>query len=264
MASKDLFHSDRLLKHLKQGKLDDILKRFKKQINKDTFLGAGGDASGFLYNNGKEVLKICLKDICYFRRNPLYEKNQGLQFKEHIDQLAPYFLPINEILYEDNEVLIYTQNFCKRLDKEKITPEISAIVFQMVKFMIQNDALSTDIAPHNLGVHKNRLVLFDYHGLHPILKNGALPAKRWWGRLNRNLTRYMAYIYAPDRVDEYVRLMKNFNEKHFKKIEKEGLLPSCFIALLRYFINQNNSTSVDELVDLLEDCIEDLLHCRRK
>lgn len=260
----DLFHSDRLLKYYKQGNLDDILKRFKKQINKDTFLGAGGDASGFLYNNGKEVLKICMKDICYFRRFPLYLNNQGEQFKEHINQLSPYFLPINEILYEDDKVLIYTQNFCKRLDKEKITPEISATVFQMIQFMIKNDALSTDISTQNLGVYKNRLVLFDYHGLHPILKNGNLPAKRWWGRLSRNMTRYMAYIYAPDRTDEYVRLMKNFNEKHFKRLYKEGLLPKCYLNLLRYLMDQKTETSTNELINLLDDCIDNLLNCRRK
>ncbi len=264
MSIKDLFHSDKLLKYYKQGKLDDVLKRFKKYINKDEFLGAGGDASGFRYNDGKEVLKICMKDICYFKRNLLYANNQGQQFKNHINKLSPYFLPINEILFEDSEVLVYTQNFCKRLEKDRITPEVSATVFQMVRFMICNDALSTDIAPHNLGIYKNRLVLFDYHGLHPILRNGSLPGKKWWGRLIRNLTRYMSYIYAPDRIDEYVRLMKNFNEKHYKKIIKEGLLPKCYIDLLQYLMELEGGESIDELVDLLGDCIKNLLHCRRR
>ena len=129
--------------------------------------------------------------------------------------------------------------------------------------MFQKNSISTDIGLHNIGIYKGKLVLFDYHGMHPILKNGRMPTKRWWGRLSKNLTRYMAYIYAPNQVEDYCQLMKNLNEKLIKRIEKDDLLPDCFIDLLKYFVNHPKNSRLYDIIKLLDHCISCLKYSRR-
>src|SRR5437773_6869787 len=112
MEIRNFIHSSRLLNCYKKGKLDEILEKFHLHINEQTFLGAGDDASTFLYDEN-QVLKICTKQSRYFQ---MFE-NHGHQFQQHIDEFYPYFLPVNEILYEDKNILIYTQDFCKKIKK---------------------------------------------------------------------------------------------------------------------------------------------------
>ena len=257
MTKKKLFNSKQLLNYYKEGILDNILKKFKKEINEKTFLGAGCDASGFIYGK-KEVLKICPKTIGYFRKSGLNGENLGNRFQEHINSLFPYFLPINQIIYEDDKILIYTQYFCQKVTREKISEKKVSTIFQMVKLMLENNCISTDIGLHNMGMHKGHFVLFDYHGMHPIMKNGHMPARKWWGRLSKNLTKYMTYIYAPNRIENYSQLMRNLNEKSIKEMKKEDLLPSCFINLLKYFVNHRANSQLNEVIDLLDLCIRHL------
>src|SRR5438874_2148806 len=148
---KPFIHSTKLLNCYKKGKLDRGLKKFDEHINDQTFLGAGDDASTFIYND-YQVLKITTKESHYFQTfkgNKKGSLSQGLQFKKHIDNFFPYFLPVEEILFEDKNILIYTQDFCKKIKKKTITRKHVRSIFKMVRLMFDLNQIVTDIGPHN-------------------------------------------------------------------------------------------------------------------
>ena len=331
----DLFHSKELLKLYNGGQLDVVLDQFSDVINQENFLGGGGDASGFLYNEGTQVLKLCLKNIGYFKRyghmtpheateteTPMiscdYNRRQitrnqrqiggtlsvkkgggnptqAQQFKEHINSYSSirgFLVPIEEILYEDENVFIYTQKRCQLLKKDSISPRIVIGVIQMIQFMLRKNILVTDISPHNLGLLKGQVVLFDYHGLHPFQRrDGTIKRRKWCGRILRNLARYLSYIYAPEKIAEYTQLMQSVDHQTIKKLKSDGLLPSSFIRLAIYvnlggvgtdwgdsppdflqFESKENqkginkkgipltNSPVDKLFDFLQNIILDILH----
>ena len=294
-GKSNLFHSKELLKLYNGGQLDVVLDQFSDVINQENFLGGGGDASGFLYKGGKKVLKLCLKKIGYFKRYGHGSKELGLseaeQFKEHINSYllkgskhglekgvphgglrgeSPpnFFVPIEEILYEDENVFIYTQNRCQLLKKDFISPRIVIGVIQMIQFMLRKNILVTDISPHNLGLLKGQVVLFDYHGLHPFQRrDGTIKRRKWCGRILKNLARYLSYIYAPEKIAEYTELMESVDYHAIKKLKSDGLLPHTFIQLAIYvnFGGKDESSdsiaiNVDKLFDLLQNIILDILH----
>src|SRR5689334_507932 len=67
MSNLSLFASRGLKTLYKKGALNQVLDKFKEQLSKKTLLATGNDASAFVYNDGKQVLKLCLKDIRYFK-----------------------------------------------------------------------------------------------------------------------------------------------------------------------------------------------------
>lgn len=262
MSKKKLFHSQRLLKLYQQGKLDDVLEKFSDEINEETFIAAGSDSSSFSYKKGQQVLKLCIKDIGYFKRygTGLMGLTESQQFKEHINSLMNFFVPIEEILYEDNNVFVYTQNHCQLLKKDKVSPRIVIGIFQMVQFMLKKNILATDIAPHNLGLLNDNIVLFDYHGLHPLKRlDGRIKRHQWWGRLIRNLTRYMSYIYAPQKTAKYAQLMQYVDDNTIKKLRDDQLLPFTYLQLIEYLSINDTKVSIEKIFDLLQDCIITIL-----
>lgn len=250
-------HSTRLLNYYKKGQLDNILKKFHQQINDQNFLGAGDDASTFLYNDD-QVMKISTKQSRYFQK---FKKNQGAEFKKHINNFKPYFLPVEDILYEDHNILIYTQKFCPKIKRGKITKKDVLLIFQMVRLMFDENCIITDIGVHNIGIDSlnNRPVLFDYHSLQPIIINGQMTDDVNWHRLGFNLTLYMAFIYAPKKITEYQQLVKNLKEKSIKIINKDHLLPSCQIILLKYLMTKKD-VKFKKIIQKLDHCIYHLSH----
>ena len=260
MSLAKLFHSKRLLQLYEEGKLDSVLRLFKKDITEENFIGGGGDASGFLYKEGKQILKLCMKQIGYFKRYGQGGTNEAQQFQEHINSLSEYFVPVEKILYEDENVFVYTQNRCQLMKKERISPRIVIGVFQMVQFMLLKNILVTDLSPHNLGLLNGRVVIFDYHGLHPLRRNdGRIKRRKWWVRLMRNLTRYLSYIYAPEKLNEYSALMDDYDDSVVEKLKFDRLLPSTYIELLLYVSINDTEVSVDILFKLLQNCIMSIL-----
>jgi hypothetical protein len=249
----ELFHSADLIALYKKGDLDHVLRKFKKEIHKDNLIGGGGDASVFSYNGGKQVLKICRKNIRYFKK---CEDKKAKYFKDHINTLTPYFLSVDDILYEDNNVFVYTQPKCKLMKTKDINHNMVIDIFELVKFMLERNIIMTDLAPHNMGIHNGHVVTFDYHGLHPLKKDGyKIKRKNWWRRVARNLTRFMCYIYASGKRRFYANMMQDCNDKVIGKFRESNSLPACFADLLEYFNTKHNEASTDHVCELLQKCI---------
>jgi hypothetical protein len=216
-------------KHLKslheKGKLNNILKHFGECINKQNFIGAGGDASAFKYNE-LEVIKVCSKNINYFN---YFNKNAKVM-KHKIDTLQPYFLPMNDVLYDGKNIIIYTQNICEIVCWDQLTKEMVQNIFKIVLLTIKHD-LYINMSKHNLAIFDDKLCVFDYHGMKSI---NWKKKDNWWNRCMRHLTKYISHIYNCENRNKYNTYMKKYNVKVYKKFQKDNLLPPCFMHLLKY------------------------------
>jgi len=260
MSNLSLFNSKGLKSLYKNGQLDKVLDLFKEKINKKTLLATGNDASVFVYNEGKQVLKLCLKDIRYFNKyKGKSGRNSAQRFQKHINSLKPFLIPVEEILYEDENVFVYTQNMCEKLNKKIITPNTVVRVFQFVQFMLKKNFLLTDIAPHNLGLYDDHIIAFDYHGLHPLKQpNGLIKRVNWWKRIMKNLARYLCYIYSARRRKQYALLMHDFTKGILEKFRTDDALPGCFLELLEYMLEKQNKADINKVCEMLETCIKDI------
>ena len=279
MSYHKILRSQKLIALYQEGKLSKVLSRFRDYINEKNYLGAGTHAASFRYNKGEQVLKLCTKEISYFQHFPLEavsgapsmyggsrSRSHAEQFKKQINLLGPYLLPVKEILYEDNNVFVYTQDLCDRFDISRINHDMVSKIFQMVEFLVKKNILLTDIAPNNFGLIGTRrhrqIILYDYHDLQPISVNGHQLKTSWWRGIIKNLTRYISAIYCPRKSQKYEKLMENLDLDVYLKIKKDRSLPPCYIKLLFYVLSHRQNVNEANFCQLLEDCVDFLIEDR--
>lgn len=278
MSDSEIFKSKKLNYLYKTGQFENILEIFNREINQINFLGAGGDASAFLSDDGETVIKICAKKSTsgYFGnfRNCYYESNQKLKYnpfmgnnettlatylKEHIDHMCDYFLPIEEILFENDEIFIYRQKFCQPFDKKSCNYEKLIRIFEMVYLMLKRDKVINNISSHNLGLINNDLIIYDYHGMKPMNWNsGNLKNQKWWGRILRHLTEYTAQVFTLNKRKKYEKMMdKCFDQPYeiIKQLKIENDLPIPFMNLLDYCLNTSSYLDLNVVLKLIKNCI---------
>lgn len=186
----NIFRNEKLDKMHEKGKLKPMLNLLNNQINTKTWLGSGAEAAAFI--NGHQVIKVCPKKIQYFKE---YKHLSADLFQIQVNKLKPFLVPINNILYEDDHIFVYSQDKCQLLkDVNYRSPFIAISFMQLIIYMLETNQLISDIGAHNLGLLNEHLVVFDYHGLHPITRNGLIRRKRWWKRPIINLTNFVSYI----------------------------------------------------------------------
>ncbi len=275
MSYNKILHSKKLITLYEEGKLSKVLSKFQDYINEKNYLGAGTHAATFRYK-GKTVLKLCTKEINYFQQFPLEidngdpsifggnrSKSHGEQFKKQINLFSYYLLPIKKILYEDNNVFVYTQDLCDRLNISKIDHDMILKIFRMTYFLVKNNILLGDIAPNNFGLIGKRrhrqIILYDYHDLQPISVNNQQLKTSWWRGIIKNLTRYISAIYCPHNSLKYEKLMGNFDQDVYLKIKKDRLLPDSYIKLLFYLISYKHNVNEIHFCQLLGECVDFLI-----
>ena len=250
-----MFNSIELSRLYKGGELNRFFSKFGNIFNPDTLIASGGDTTVFRYeqNGTKLVAKIVPKNIRFFKH--FGKNNSAKDFKKYINRLEPYFLPVEEILYEDENVFVYTQQKCSLIESDKINKKVVIDVFRLIQFMLINDILLTDLAPHNLGIIHKHVVVFDYHGLHRLTRDGAIKREDWWRRLVRNLTRFTCGLYNPKKRPEYSALMQNCDQNVVKKMESDPDIPPVFTTLVKYLMEERNNGSLEKICELIENCI---------
>lgn len=236
----------------KSGQLDEIFSRFP-EMNTSNFLGAGGDCSAFRYKHNK-VIKLCAKDIVYFKKSATSEKLTVRTLKDLVDELQPYLFPIEKILYEDDGVFVYTQCLCRPLRelKKQMTPAILLEIFKGLHEMLCNGLFSEAIAMRSYGIYENKIALFDYHDIHHLnIQNKIIMGEEKWDRYIRNLTKHIVFLAGPEK-------QKQLKNKDYKQLDKIHSIPKVFINLLKYLENNKNTKNmnIDDLCDLFQDCIE--------
>jgi len=248
-----MFTSLELSRLLKGGGMNQFLKQYGNLVNSNTFIACGGDTAVFDYNN--QVIKVVPKNIRFFKHFG-NDRHSAKDFKKYINRLEPFFLPVGEVMYENDDFFVYTQEKCKLIESKRINKKTVINLFRLIQFMIVNNVILTDLAPHNLGVSNKGLVVFDYHGLHRLTKNGKIKRPDWWRRLARNLTRFMCGLYCPKKRSQYSQMMQQCDSYVIKTMTADKDLPSVFTELIKYLMTQQNHVSIEELCNHLEQCIK--------
>jgi len=185
-------------------------------VTEKDFLDSGCTATVFVKNN--QAIKVCRKTIRYFSN---YEGN-AQSFKTHINSLSHIFLPVKDVLYEDLDCFIYTQDLCQPLDKKIVNKKIANEFLQLFKSMIKKDCMISGLSPGNLCLYEGKLLIYDYHGLHKLTTFQT-------SRVPRNLTKYMTLAFCPLKYHDHKVIMAKFQKKSIKKLTQ---LPPSFIDLL--------------------------------
>ena len=222
----------------KTKKLLDVLKSLN--ISEKDFLSSGCTATVFKKNN--QAVKICSKDIRYFSNY----KGNAQTFKNHVNRLGHIFLPINDILYEDSNFFIYTQNLCQPLEKQQINKQITIEFLKLFKSMINQKCMVSGLSPGNLCLYNNKVLIYDYHGLHPLKTLQS-------SRIARNLVKYMTLVYCPKKFHDHKVIMANFDKKAINRLTT---LPSSFTDLLKSMLNDKISSN--NLISSIDQCIKQL------
>jgi hypothetical protein len=193
----------------KEGKLNKVLTKYNKLINKSSLLGSGTQVCCFGTNHKRRVIKLCPKKIRFFTE-PSF-----ISFKDEINSMKPFFTEVLEIIYEDNNVFIYTQNTCHKIKKNKAhDPYVIMSVSLLIIAMLKYNKIVTDIGPHNIGVYHRNISIFDCHGLQKVTH--IMNIANWYTRLLINLEKYISvdYIDSINIIDKLETLFinKNINE----------------------------------------------------
>ena len=271
MSHKRLIKSKVLLQLEKQGQLKPVFEQFKKELNPENLIRMGHDSSMFTYDEGRQVIQLCSKQSTYFQN--LYSQemegkspptpclNGAPQFKQQIEDLQPWFLPINTILYEDENVFVYTQDKYTSLRRRKnnLSPLMVLKIFQIIQTLLKKNLYITNLSPRNFGIADDCIVVHDYNDLHPLQINDGIITGEKLGKLSKYLTPYLLLIYGdPSEPKSLKKMQKLKGPGSLKKIKKAAILPPTFIRFLAYLYAHSQTVEKDKLLRHLKSCIAEL------
>jgi hypothetical protein len=247
----------KLLKSLyKKGKLKAALSasfKYSHIMNLESFLGFGDYATAFMCPDRKYVLKLCCKTIGFFAYFPWSKARKFAKFSQ---KLNPYLLPVSEILYEDEYVMVYTQPVCQRLDKSKLTQTQIADVFN-IEIGLLKSHMWTSFSGHNLGIYDGHVVIFDYHDLRPLNFNTKhLEKFTWWSRSFRHLIKLIAYYQDRSLAYQYLYAWDASGLKGLLEVDQKlRILPQFFLEfLIKIDTQSRKGIKSRTLIKLLAEC----------
>lgn len=275
--------SPRLLSLYRNGQLDTLIQQFQEIINQNHYLG-GSKCSAFLMPDRKHVFKITIREIGYFKKGYCQkfmeqlqtdEKNPLIFFQNHINSLSQYFAPIKDIVYSDQNIFVYIQDYCQSLrvykrsllDGQCFKPEIIIEILKFIQYMIEHDILITEIGIANLGIFKNKphcpkLIIFDYDTIKPLRQTMIRYPSRWWGFQLGNLLYYLSFVFQPTKIRWYYDHHHRWGKENydFKSIEKD--FPPCIISLLNCYteetLNNNTEKKLENIIQKINLCIQEI------
>lgn len=131
--------------------LEELFTRYQNLV----YIGHGGTAIT-LKNNDTIVYKICKKNNSNMKSGDEFIKYSKLLHSNGIKILLPL-----EIIYETDNYIVYTQNYCDVLTK--ITTNNLIKILEITKMMFIKRIRPSDLYFRNFGLYDNDVVMFDYH-----------------------------------------------------------------------------------------------------
>lgn len=253
MDNYELFFTGRrLIKLFKNGMLDKIINKFSKSINSNNFLGCGGDAAGFIYYYDKtQVLKICTKNLKYFKFFMEHKYNLSADIVMKYVKPVHSLLPINKILYEDENLFVYLQDHCdtKLTINDLRLKHLHTLTKMLIDLVEHNLMVKT--ALHNLGFDRNnKLIIFDYHGMIYLnWEHNKLSYPKFNKRVLKNILKYSVFLY--DYGDIKTSNIE-FDSKFVKKISNNKKLCKPLRTIIKYLCN-NKKIEKTVLLRMLND-----------
>lgn len=155
-------------------------------LNKNSILGLGTSCIVYNYSDSY-VIKVCAKKIKFFHYRA---SKSGHEFKKISDPLSPYFLPVTKVIYDGGEFFAYVQRKCQPLSKKGgISDKNLTDILNIIESMLTHGLLVGQLKPKNVGYYQDRLVLFDYHSMHPLYQR-MKDKEDWWFSMVDSLTKY--------------------------------------------------------------------------
>ena len=204
----------RWLKELKKdGYLKKFIKKFDDKINSHTFVSSGTQVECYKSPSGK-LIKVCPKQIKFYQ---CWDN-----FELEINNMVPFFMSIARVIYEDEHIIVYVQEKCKKIYKfGKHNPYIGLNILLLIIAMFKNNKIATDIGTNNIGLYENDVYLFDCHGLMTI------DQELDYFRFAKNLYRYLKSYY-PCTLEELQQILSDKDNcikilvtKYFEPIYKQ-------------------------------------------
>lgn len=165
-------------------------------LRNDQFLKSGSTCIVWNYKDNPKpapfplVIKLCTKRIEYFKS---FTNVTVTNFKSLINErFKGMLLPIHEVLYEDPNYFVYTQEKIRILDLSEITPAVYVKILEITKSMFGHGILTCDLISSNFGWGRDQqLYLLDYHDMKPIRE---FFQKTRWSKIVRCLLEFTAYL----------------------------------------------------------------------
>ena len=209
---------------LRKGQLQGVDKALEsRKITPKDFLVAGSTCMVFHHGNG-QVIKVTTKGISALNE---FKKQSVGSFQALVNNdFKSIFLPINEVIYDDDNYFVYSQNKIRILDLPEIQNNASIYckILEILRLMIVNKAITPDLISSNLGFDRGQLTLLDYHD---IITFGAYHKKDKWIKVIRCLVEFTSWLlYGKgfekqtgesllDWKDPKVIKKADFGSKHF-------------------------------------------------
>lgn len=245
-----MFGSKKLNKLYENGALNEVMNHFN--LTKKNLLGSGGDASAFKYNDN-EVIKICAKKNDHFKNDKC-----ALDFAKISQKYKNVFLPVNKLLYEDENVFIYTQYYCQQYNGEIFVEKMLKELLTVALTMLKHTEIQTNLSPHNLSFYNGKLMVFDYHALTFVnWNNKDIFNEEWFKILIIHLYGAAATFYCPKYRRQIKDLLKKgIDKKTYNYILKIEKLPKCWMKLLNYIVEHNDNLKSRKICKYIQKCIE--------
>ena len=232
----------------------------KYQLKKDIFLKSGSTCVVWNYIDPKPiegptgpiiqmVIKLCTKRIKYFKSFPNVTVNE---FKKLIGkQFHQMLLPINDVLYEDSNYFVYTQEKVRILNLPDVDVTVFNKILMVVKTMFNKNVLTCDLISSNFGWnHNQQLYLLDYHDMKPVTD---FFRKDKWSKIVRCLLEYASYFLYKKGFEEYSGESFVQWKSEMTIVKKEfgvNYFPNYLVNLFRSF----SSNHVSIIVDSINEC----------
>jgi hypothetical protein len=230
------------------GQMDSVMDFMKtRQVSRETFIKSGSTCVVWQDPQDEhQVIKLCTKRIEFFKSFPgttvdQFKKIVGTEFRSML-------LPIKEILYDDRNYFVYTQEKIKVLDFSEINVDVMIKILEVIKTMFQQKMLTSDLISSNFGWDSNhQLSLLDYHDMKSTTD---FFKKAKWSKIVRCLVEYVSRFLYHNGFEEYTgeSIMQWKSELTIIKQEFGAkYFPKYFINLFKSFSSANYQNIINHL-----------------
>lgn len=202
----------------------------ENNLDEKNYIGHGGSCISFRKNN--LVYKICVKSSEIFHN-------------KYVTKLTK-LLPVETILYKNNNFFIYNQKHCEVLtaflDTDNITPLICVKILEILSELHNANLIVFDNFITNFGIYNGDVYMFDYHDISKL--DNFMDNKKW----NIDVDGYLINIFNIVCFALYGKLQTNLNPNIQKYSDLNlGDLPGCCVKMLNAFYNADFRIFLDEL-----------------
>lgn len=227
----------------REGKLFGCIKFLEKMGVKSSDILKCGSTCVVFNHTGNRVIKLTTKDIHYFR---YFATNNTLRDFHNVvcNTYNSVFLPIKEVLYEDQNYFIYTQDKINILNLIDIDAGVFIKILELVKRMHQVGIITPDIISSNLGFYQGatpqQLMLLDYHDLKPMSRHAK---EEKWIKIARCLMEFSSWLlYKKSFEEKFGQSLTEWKDAKSMKKKKYGEkhLPGVIVNIIKALAKGDN------------------------